>query len=70
MYGSQNLNIFLFHLIQNYLHQTIKISLQHNFIVLVIFSSGLLINSLLPVDLTSNLSSYYFMIPALGSIKS
>ena len=31
-----------------------------NFIILVLFSYGLLINSLFPVDLTSDLSSYYF----------
>ena len=59
----------LFPLIQNYLHQTIKISLQYNFIVLVLFSCGLLINSLFLVDSTSDLPSYYFTtIPHLRAL--
>ena len=66
---SQRLNILLFSINLKYLHQTIKLSLQYNFIVLAIFFCGLLINSLFPCGFDLGLTELLLCDnPALGSI--
>ena len=57
---SQRLNILLFFSQFKLTLLNHQKSLQLNFIILVLFSCGLLINSFFPVDSTSDLPSYYF----------
>ena len=57
---SQRLNILLFFSQFKLTLLNHQKSLQLNFIILVLFSCGLLINSLFPVDSTPDLPTYYF----------